>query len=621
MNKRTLQMILCFIALTFLLLFIYDIPVQRAASRLVFLKDGWTLTADDGVYEDVSTGGFVMKYHTPVLEGQALQFSCTLPERETRQPCIRLKTRACDVTVTADRETVYQHDHLTEGHHSRYILETHYIDLPASCAGKLLTITLIPSADNAFGGLDTPVFGSHMDVISYATYLGLLPILVSLFLCMYGILFIMMSLVLSSQMPVLLSQVYAAILCLMIGIWMLGNHNVIAMLLDDVHSRFLEYVMQFGSIPVFYFYMRSLQLPYFRKYDRVLEVALTCLGFVIIGLEWFISLPTNFLMGIYIPLSFVALWTVVRYFFHSLRVRQLEPSLVLQMFGLSVMLVCCLAHILLYFACDFYGFTRGLFARNIMLIGITTFQETQLVNFFFFITRLVAEQLNHPELEELAYRDYLTRLPNRADAERVFVQMAQSQNDFCVIMLDLNGLKDVNDRYGHSEGDRFLSESAQAMRIAFGEGAYLSRIGGDEFVVVVEGESIPQIERRLESLDAILAHLGDATPDIERSIAYGYAFRHECAETSEKTETDTDTETGAGTGQKPWAFFPAAIRDGDERRKASPERRRLVKLENQAASSSKYVSSTEVVLSAISLADRRMYEKKRLMKAKSGGTV
>ena len=613
MNKRTAQMIITFALLTICLLFIYDVPVRRVAARLSFLENNWTLVADDVIYEPVSAAGFVITNRISVQEGRVMQLRCTLPAQDFSQPCLLLKTRASDVTVMVDQETVFMHDHVSEGHHSRYIREVHFVDLPSSCAGKQLTLLLTPCADRSFGGMEAPVYGSYTDLVSYSTYLGLLPILMSLFLCMYGILFIMMSLVLSSQMPVLLSQVYAAILCLMIGIWMLGYHDLIPILMDDFLSRFLEYVMQFGCIPVFYFYMRSLQLPYFRKYDRVLEISLSILGFLIIALEWFFALPTSLLMGIYIPLAFIALWTVVRYFFHSLRVRQLEPSLVLQMFGLSILLICCLTHIVLYFACDFYGFTRGLFARNIMLIGVTMFQETQLINFFFFITRLVAEQMNHPDLEELAYRDYLTRLPNRADAEQVFVQMAQSQDDFCVVMLDLNGLKDVNDRYGHSEGDRFLSESAQAMRIAFGEGAYLSRVGGDEFVVVIEGETLSQVERRLESLEAILSHLGDATPDIERSIAYGYAFRHECAEIS----TDPAPETGADHGRR--SFFSSGGHNSNERRKVSTERRRIVKLENEASSSSKYVSSTDVVFSVISLADRRMYERKRIMKSGRAG--
>ena len=613
MNKRTVQMIICFIVLTVCVVLLYDIPVRRTASSLSFLNDNWTLQADGRICEPVSPAGFVATNRIPVREGEVIRLSRDLPAQSVPQPCIHLKTRACQVQVLVDQETVFVLDHIDEGYHARYILESRFIDLPVSCAGKQLTIVLTPLADRAFGGLDTPVYGSHLDLISYASYLGLLPILMSLFLCMYGILFIMISLVLSTQMPVLQSQVYAAVLCLMIGIWMLGYHNAIPLLWDNAPSRFLECVMQFASIPVFYFYMRSLQLPYLRKYDNVLELALSCLGILIIGLEWFFALPTSLLMGIYLPLASIALWTVLRYFFHSLRVHQLEPSLVLQMFGLSSLLVCCLTHIVLYFACDYYGFSRGVFGRNIMLIGVTVFQETQLINFFFFVTRLVAEQMNHQNLEELAYRDYLTRLPNRADAERVFEQMSQTADDFCVIMLDLNGLKDVNDRYGHSEGDRFLSESAQAMRIAFGEGAYLSRVGGDEFVVVIEGENIAQVERRLDSLDAILSHLGDSTPDIERSVAYGYAFRHECAEPAAANAKSPAPAASVHS------FFPSGKRDGDERRKPSLEKRRIVKQENKASSASKYVSSTDVVFSVISLADRRMYEKKRIMKSGVSG--
>ena len=285
-HNRTFFMSISFVLLTIILILVYDVPIKRMSYRLTFLEHNWKLVADDTVYEPVSTVGFVATNRISVREGHDLRLSHALPDPlPDKQPCLLLKTRACDLTVLADQEILFLHDHGSEGHHSRYIQETHYIDLPSSCAGKELTILMEPSADFAFGGIHTPVCGSHLDLISYSTYLNLLPIFVSLFLCMYGILFIMMSLVLSSQMPGLLSQIYAAILCLMIGIWMLGSHGVISLLLDDVHSQFLETVMQFGSIPIFYLYMRSLQLPYFRKYDRLLNVILSTLGFVIIALE------------------------------------------------------------------------------------------------------------------------------------------------------------------------------------------------------------------------------------------------------------------------------------------------------------------------------------------------
>ncbi len=89
-----------------------------------------------------------------------------------------------------------------------------------------------------------------------------------------------------------------------------------------------------------------------------------------------------------------------------------------------------------------------------------------------------------------AYIDGLTRLGNRAAYEdhvrRLEEQIRQGTAAFSVILFDLNGLKEINDRHGHEKGDQVIVEAASVLRQAFDEGK-LYRIGGDEFVVILEG--------------------------------------------------------------------------------------------------------------------------------------
>jgi diguanylate cyclase (GGDEF)-like protein/putative nucleotidyltransferase with HDIG domain len=96
-------------------------------------------------------------------------------------------------------------------------------------------------------------------------------------------------------------------------------------------------------------------------------------------------------------------------------------------------------------------------------------------------------------LEDLAYRDPLTGLPNRrALDERMedAVAAAQGQgSDLALVFCDLDGLKDVNDRLGHEAGDRALVAAGQAL-VAAAEafpGSMTCRLGGDEFCVLMEG--------------------------------------------------------------------------------------------------------------------------------------
>jgi diguanylate cyclase (GGDEF)-like protein len=92
------------------------------------------------------------------------------------------------------------------------------------------------------------------------------------------------------------------------------------------------------------------------------------------------------------------------------------------------------------------------------------------------------------EAKKLARHDSLTGLPNR----RFFVetlgevlQATTAGSQSAVLMLDLDGFKSVNDAYGHAVGDQTLIEFAKRVSAIMREGAVFTRIGGDEFAVIV----------------------------------------------------------------------------------------------------------------------------------------
>jgi diguanylate cyclase (GGDEF)-like protein len=92
------------------------------------------------------------------------------------------------------------------------------------------------------------------------------------------------------------------------------------------------------------------------------------------------------------------------------------------------------------------------------------------------------------EARALARHDPLTGLPNRRFFAEKLDEYLRSVNDtqrLAVLMLDLDGFKTVNDRYGHAAGDEALSEFARRVSILLRADAVLARIGGDEFAIVM----------------------------------------------------------------------------------------------------------------------------------------
>lgn len=93
------------------------------------------------------------------------------------------------------------------------------------------------------------------------------------------------------------------------------------------------------------------------------------------------------------------------------------------------------------------------------------------------------------QLQQMAYYDILTGLPNRALlADRLHQSMAQAKRRkqlMAVLYLDLDGFKNINDTHGHDVGDKLLIALSDRMQQLLREGDTLARVGGDEFVMIL----------------------------------------------------------------------------------------------------------------------------------------
>ncbi|HOE43537.1 MAG TPA: EAL domain-containing protein [Rhodoferax sp.] len=129
-------------------------------------------------------------------------------------------------------------------------------------------------------------------------------------------------------------------------------------------------------------------------------------------------------------------------------------------------------------------------------------------NYVALFSDITAQKAQQRELDHIAHFDVLTGLPNRVLlADRLRQGMAQSVRrgqQLAVIFLDLDGFKLINDNHGHEAGDLLLMTVAKRMKQALREGDTLARIGGDEFVAVLNdmdetASSMPLLSRLLEA--------------------------------------------------------------------------------------------------------------------------
>jgi diguanylate cyclase (GGDEF)-like protein/PAS domain S-box-containing protein len=128
----------------------------------------------------------------------------------------------------------------------------------------------------------------------------------------------------------------------------------------------------------------------------------------------------------------------------------------------------------------------------------------------------------HAELELLAHHDGLTGLYNwRAfyeHAEQMLKTAHRRQENATLIMLDLDYFKQVNDRFGHAEGDRVLQAVAATLKATARENDIVARHGGEEFVVAALGLSESESLMAAERLRAAIAAIENMKTPITTSI-------------------------------------------------------------------------------------------------------
>jgi len=127
------------------------------------------------------------------------------------------------------------------------------------------------------------------------------------------------------------------------------------------------------------------------------------------------------------------------------------------------------------------------FPKYVVIPTITT-----LFLAFIRMTLVIRHANNLGEEKILARTDELTGLPNR---RRLIAELSTFEGvEGALLLLDLDGFKPVNDRFGHEMGDRILRQVAQRFSRSLPSGAILARLGGDEFGILVSGSDDATLE-------------------------------------------------------------------------------------------------------------------------------
>jgi diguanylate cyclase (GGDEF)-like protein len=127
-------------------------------------------------------------------------------------------------------------------------------------------------------------------------------------------------------------------------------------------------------------------------------------------------------------------------------------------------------------------------------------ERAQLRSYADVVAPLVYARLEAEELRRAALTDQLTGLANRRALDNELDRICRSGVDVCLLLLDVDGLKEVNDDLGYEQGDHLIAALALSITEAIDEGTVAARMGGDEFIVILPDATEKEARRQAKRI-------------------------------------------------------------------------------------------------------------------------
>jgi diguanylate cyclase (GGDEF)-like protein/PAS domain S-box-containing protein len=209
-------------------------------------------------------------------------------------------------------------------------------------------------------------------------------------------------------------------------------------------------------------------------------------------------------------------------------------------------------------------------------LNITAVKDNigSVTNYVSTLTDITLKSEAAEKIKQLAFYDSLTGLPNRRlltdRLHQAFASSARSGRDGALLFIDLDNFKDINDTLGHDIGDLLLQQTAQRLVSCIRESDTVARMGGDEFVVMLEELSTKEIESATQAkavAEKILAALNQsyrlASHEYHCTASVGVAIFSDHHQTREELlkRADIAMYQAKKSGRNTMRFFNPKMQD------------------------------------------------------------
>lgn len=499
--KPALGLALLVIFLTFLFTVIYGFTTGSRSLKRYYINEGWTVCYHGKVYNNVSLDNFSLP--EACKKGDVLTLRHNMNMNDSNPVSVRIYTRMSAITVCLNNDRIYNYgkdqiyDQRMTG--SGY----HFVVLPRNYSGKTLTIDIRAQYDNSYHGLPEieataadSATARYAQENSFAIFETVFMMLVSILIAAIGMIY-----------SILDREFHALFLfgCTTVigSIWQMAHIKILELFsLDFSVNSVIEYcAMSAVCIPmlVFCVFFRRSHTSIFQRIILKLILAANVVCFIVSFILDRMSILPYFKSADYIVpvliVSFAAMALIGRGKWSGLKLYE-------KMYQTAFYAVLLFAGIKLVINAEaLHAYHSDIDAYNWIVPG--GFIVVLILLCLAFGIRMYSKRLDEKErvrLEELAVHDKMTSLYNRTRGDELLRSLDDSHSVYTLVLFDLNGLKKVNDKYGHADGDRYIMLFAEIVKNVFNEKGETARMGGDEFLTVIREYDLKELKRMLTEL-------------------------------------------------------------------------------------------------------------------------
>ena len=534
-KKRFLALLtVMFLAYTTIAMVVYA-GTFLTGSSVKNLDDAWDVTLNGKEINKSEEGIYIKNLGVNLKQGDEIVYQTILRRlNKNKEPSFMFRVNYCAYRVYLGDELIAER-YIENIHNKRFIgTEQRIVPLPHDYDGKVLRVELYANAQGGPTGMVRSSYGQR-DLLEASFLQAYMMCFASgVFLILFGGIYLFIIFFMAPWFGRMKDYIPMAVLCVVMGVFLHTRYCCTYLLMDTEEMSVMYGATLFLIIPLGIACARVTC-----KKDRwkpliiaenVVFIASVCLLFAHV-FGWIHIYDAGWEFGILATAMYTML--IIRTF-RMWRYFETTKSEKLMLAALFVV------GMLTLFSFMLSGFIMSGLIRNTLFVGAmecnifslgpSFFGYFLLLDFLMNISDVYSKRQEYDSLEWLAYSDGLTGIANRAKYTQYLSELEKKKTDYCIISMDLDGLKKVNDAYGHECGDKLLLNFSEALKEVFADD-FVARIGGDEFAAILADDEEFQVEEIIRELRKKLEIMNEEGRDPWiYSVSAGYAYRHESNE-------------------------------------------------------------------------------------------